>query len=94
MDGIKQGIGEKYTERDRMADETDKSRAQENVRNALTNHNDLVALIGIWAYNGPAISTVVNERKVRDKLAVVTFDAAEGSIEAMADGNMSGPGGS
>jgi ribose transport system substrate-binding protein len=88
MDGVKQGLGDAYTERDRMADETDKSRAQENVRNALTNHSDLVALIGIWAYNGPAISTVVNERMVRDKLAVVTFDAAEGSIEAMAEGNM------
>jgi ribose transport system substrate-binding protein len=88
MDGVKAGITDKYTERDRMADEADKSRAQENVRNALTNHSDLAAVIGIWAYNGPAIAAVVKERNVREKLAVVTFDAAEGSIEAMAEGNV------
>ncbi len=88
MDGVKEGLGEKYTDRDRMADAGAISRSQENVRNALTNHNDLVALVGIYAFNGPAISVVVKERKVREKVAVVTFDAAEGSIEAMAEGNL------
>ena len=88
MDGVKQGLGEAFEDRDRMADDSDKAKAAENVRNALTNHNDLVALIGIWAYNGPAIASVVTERDVRDKVAVVTFDAAEGSIEAMEKGNL------
>jgi ribose transport system substrate-binding protein len=88
MDGVKQGLGEAFEDRDRMADDSDKAKAAENVRNALTNHNDLVALIGIWAYNGPAIASVVTERNVRDQVAVVTFDAAEGSIEAMEKGTL------
>ena len=47
--------------------------------NGLPNfENDgLVALVGIWAYDGPAIADVVTERKVRDKYTVVTFDACE-----------------
>lgn len=88
MDGVKQGIGEAFEERDRMADDSDKAKAAENVRNALTNHNDVVALIGIWAYNGPAIANVVSERKARGQVAVVTFDAAEGSIDAMSKGTI------
>ncbi|QDU29718.1 D-allose transporter subunit [Anatilimnocola aggregata] len=88
MDGVKQGLGTSFEDRDRMADGGDKGKAQENVRNALTNHNDIVALIGIWAYNGPAIATVVSERQAREQVAVVTFDAAEGSIEAMRQGNL------
>jgi len=88
MNGVKEGLGSSFEDRDRMSDETDYNRAQENVRIALTNHDDIVALVGIWAYNGPEIAVVVNQRKVRDKVAVVTFDADSRSIEAMDAGNM------
>ncbi|WP_425619335.1 substrate-binding domain-containing protein [Anatilimnocola sp. NA78] len=88
MNGVKEGLGSSYEDRDRMSDETDYNRAQENVRIALTNHADLVALVGIWAYNGPEIAVVVNQRKARDQVAVVTFDADSRSIEAMEAGNM------
>lgn len=88
MNGVKEAITEQYTERDRMADEMDRSRARDNVRNALNNHKDLVALVGIWAYNAPAIAEVVQERKVHDKVAVVTFDAQPVAIENMAAGQI------
>jgi len=88
MDGVKAGLGEEYEERDRMADGTDLGRAQDNVTNALTNHQDLVALVGIWAYNGPAISTVAKQRDQRKNLTLVTFDADKNSIRAMGEGDM------
>ena len=88
MDVIKAGVGENYTERDRMAGGNNISRNQQNVRDALTNHNDLVALVGIYAFNGPAIADVIKERKARDKVTAVTFDAAEGSLNAMGEGNL------
>ncbi len=88
MDGFKEGVGPDYTEKDRMPDETNRTRAQDNVRNAIINHSDLVALVGIWAYNGPAVAYVMNERKLRDKLTCVTFDADADSITAMEQGNM------
>ena len=88
MDGVKTGLGDTYEQRDRMADGTDLGRASDNVTNALTNHQDLVALIGIWAYNGPAISTVAKQRDQRKSLTLVTFDADKNSIRAMSDGDM------
>lgn len=88
MDGVKAGLGEEYEQRDRMADGTDLGRAQDNVTNALTNHQDLVALVGIWAYNGPAIATVAKQSDQRKNLTLVTFDADKNSIRAMGDGDM------
>src|SRR5688500_2536869 len=67
MNGFKEAIGDKFTEADRMADSMDKSKARDNVRNAIANHKDLVALVGIWAYNAPAIAQVVAETNTRAK---------------------------
>ena len=88
MNGFKEAIGDAFTEADRMADGMDKSKARDNVRNAIANHKDLVALVGIWAYNAPAIAQVVTETKVRDQVAVVTFDAQAVAIEDMSNGRI------
>ena len=86
MDGVKASLGTNYVERDRMADEMDLPRARDNVRNATQNHKDLVALVGIWAYNAPAIADVVTESGTRDKYVVATFDAADLAIGQMEKG--------
>lgn len=88
MNGFKEAVGESYTELDRMADRMDLSRARDNVRAALTKHPELVALVGIWAYNAPAITEVVDERKVRDKVTIVTFDAQPVAIEQFGEGKI------
>jgi ribose transport system substrate-binding protein len=88
MNGFQKAVGKEYTELDRMPDEMNLSRARDNVRNALNNHPDLVALVGIWAYNAPAIAEVVEERMVRDKVSIVTFDAQAIAIEHMHAGRI------
>ena len=88
MNGVQETIGEAYAEKDRMADEMDLSRARDNVRNSLQNHRDLVALIGIWAYNAPAIADVVTEAGSRDQFVVATFDAQDLAIGHMGKGNI------
>ncbi|MCE9632312.1 MAG: substrate-binding domain-containing protein [Planctomycetia bacterium] len=88
MDGVKETLGANYVERDRMADEMDLPRARDNVRNATQNHKDLAALVGIWAYNAPAIADVVTETGTRDKYVVATFDAADLAIGQMEKGNI------
>ena len=88
MNGFKAGAGDKLAERDRMGDETDRNRAQENVRNAIRNHPDVNVLVGIWSYNAPAIATVVKELGVRDKMKVVCFDAEQKAIAAMNAGEI------
>ena len=88
MNGFQEAVGENFKEADRMSDEMDLARARDNVRTALVNHPDLAALVGIWAYNAPAIAEVVEERKVRDRITTVTFDAQAVAIERMAAGQI------
>lgn len=89
MNGVKEALGSAYSEKDRMADEMDKTqRARDNVRNAITNHPDLVALIGIWSYNAPAIADVVTETGRRDDYTIGTFDAQALAIDHMEKGNI------
>lgn len=88
MDGFKEAVGSEYREADRMGDDLDRTKARENVRNAITNHPDLVALVGIWSYNAPAIVDVVREKNVRSKYAIVTFDAEPLAIAHMAEGEI------
>lgn len=54
----------------------------------LANHLDLAGLVGIWAYNAPAIAEVTEERGVRDRLTIVTFDAQAAALEHMAGGRI------
>lgn len=74
--GFQEGAGEKFVRVEYLSDDGNENRAQENVKVALNNHPDLNLLVGIWAYNAHAIVKVVRERKVRDKVKVVVFDAA------------------
>lgn len=88
MDGVKENLGADYNEVDRMPDDGDHRKARTNVTNALTNHPDLVALIGIWAYNAPAIAEIVTKEGLRDKVTVATFDAQEAAIKEMEKGRI------
>jgi ribose transport system substrate-binding protein len=88
MNGVQEEIGRMYTEKERMPDNMDAQRARDNVRNAITKHADLVALIGIWAYNAPAIADVVVETDTRDKYVVATFDAQDLAIGHMEKGHI------
>ena len=88
MNGFKDAVGGAFTEKDRMPDGMDLMKARDNVRNAILNHPDLVALIGIWAYNAPAIADVVTETNMRNKLVIATFDAQDLAIGHMQKGNI------
>jgi ribose transport system substrate-binding protein len=86
--GFAEGAGEKFTELDAMADDLDRTRAKENVRNAIRNHSNLNTLVGIWSYNAPAIVGVVRELNRRKDFTVVTFDAEPIAIVEMTQGNI------
>jgi ribose transport system substrate-binding protein len=89
MNGVQEALGKGFTEKDRMSDEMDLSRARDNVRNAINNHrSDLVALVGIWAYNAPAIAQIVESSNLRKDITVVTFDAQAEAISDMGKGRI------
>jgi ribose transport system substrate-binding protein len=88
IQGTAEGAGDKFKQVDSMGDEFDRSRAQDNVRNAIINHPKVNVLAGIWSYNGPAIVSVVRELGRRKDFALVTFDAEPISIANMATGEL------
>ena len=86
--GFGEGAGEKFLAKDTMTDETDKTKARDNVRNAIRNHPNLSVLVGIWSYNAPAIVDVVKEANRRKDFTIVVFDAEPTAITAMAEGSI------
>jgi len=86
--GFEKGAGDKFKSADAMLDDFDRPKARENVRNAIVNHPELKALVGIYSYNGPAIVEVVEEKKKQDDIKVVVFDAEPGTIEHMGEGKV------
>jgi ribose transport system substrate-binding protein len=86
--GFGEGAGAKFKSLDNMGDDLDRTKARDNVRNAIRNHPGLNTLVGIWSYNAPAIVDVVKELGKRDAMTVVVFDAEPLAIEQMADGKI------
>jgi ribose transport system substrate-binding protein len=84
--GVAEGAGDKFKALDKMEDENDRTRARDNVRNAIRNHPDLNTLVGIWSYNAPAIADVVKETGRRKDFAVVVFDAEPLAIQQIGEG--------
>lgn len=88
MDGFVEGAGEKFTEVERVDDGGKPEVARKTARDVLDRNPQVNVMVGIWAYNGPACAQVVEERGIRDKTTVVTFDADEGSIRGMTEGKL------
>ena len=80
--GFADGAGEKFEEVESLDDGGDKAVARKTVSDALDRHPEIDMLVGIWAYNGPAAVQIALERRIRDKVAILTFDADQASIRA------------
>ena len=85
-DGFADGAGEAFEEVERQADGGKEDIARDRVRSTLENHDDLAALVGIYAYNTPAAMQIAGQMD-RD-LMIASFDADERSIAGMADGKV------
>ncbi len=86
--GFVEGAGDKLKSADAMTDDTDRSKARENVRNAIRNHPNLKLLAGIYSYNAPAIVDVVKELGKRDAMKIVAFDAEPLAVKEMSAGQI------
>ncbi|MDZ4819828.1 MAG: substrate-binding domain-containing protein [Planctomycetota bacterium] len=86
INGTITGAGPKFTHKETLGDEMDRSVARKNVSDALQRYPKLNGLVGIWAYNADAIAKNVGDR--RNSTAIVVFDAAQPAIEHMANGKI------
>jgi len=71
---------------DTRTDLTDRSRAKQNVEDALIKYTDISCLVGLWSYNGPAILSAVKNAKKEGKIPIVCFDEEEDTLQGIADG--------
>lgn len=71
---------------DTRTDETDRARAKSNVQDVLVGRPKVACLVGLWAYNGPLIGSVIRETNVVGKVKAVCFDEEKGALRAIRDG--------
>jgi ribose transport system substrate-binding protein len=67
-------------------DGADRTKAKKNVEDALARYPDLVMVIGLWSYNGPAMVDAVRGSTRAKKPLVVAFDEEEETLKAVQDG--------
>ncbi len=71
-------------------DQFDKSTAKSNAADALTAQPDLACMVGLYAYNTPAILEALRQAGALGKVAVVGFDEQEATLQGVADGHVFG----
>jgi len=71
-------------------DQFDKVAAKANAADALTAHPDLDGMIGLFAYNTPAILEALKQAGKLDEVRVVGFDESDGTLQGIADGHVHG----
>lgn len=71
-------------------DSADRSRAKQNAEDALANHPDMAGMVGLWAYNPPAILQAVEGRGLLDQVTIVGFDEDPVTLDAIGSGKIAG----
>jgi len=75
---------------DVRTDDTDQVRAKANVADTIVKYPDVAALVGLWAYNGPAILNAVKEAGKVGKIQIVCFDEDDQTLTGIKDGAIHG----
>ena len=73
-------------------DETNERKAKDNAADVLTKLGDEpnLCMVGLWAYNPPAILSAVKDRGREGKIKIVGFDENPTTLEGIADGSIHG----
>src|SRR5690242_7243032 len=87
--GLKEALaGSNVSIIDVRTDNTDLVRAKANAADSLVNNPDLAGMVGLWAYNGPAILSAVKEANKTDKVKIVAFDEQDPTLEGVKEGSI------
>jgi ribose transport system substrate-binding protein len=75
---------------DVRTDDTDLVRARSNVADTLVKYPDMACLVGLWAYNGPAILNAVKDAGKVGQVKIVCFDEDDQTLAGVKDGAIYG----
>ncbi len=90
-----QGLNEalkdsKITVIDLRADDGDRARAKNNAADTLVKYPDLAGMVGLWAYNAPAILSALKDANLLGKVKVVSFDEEDETLAGISAGTVHG----
>jgi len=87
LQGIKDAIANSNVEIiDVRTDDVDRVRAKSNVSDTLVRYPEVACLVGLWAYNGPAILSAVKDADRVGRVKIVAFDEEDLTLEGVKDG--------
>jgi len=73
---------------DTRTDQTDRTRAKQNVEDTLIRYPDIAGLVGLWSYNGPAILSAVKNAGKLSQVKIICFDEEEDVLQGVMDGHI------
>jgi ribose transport system substrate-binding protein len=87
--GLKEALqGSNIQILDVRTDNADRVRAKSNAADALVNNPDIAGMVGLWAYNGPAILGAVKDADKIGKVKIVCFDEDDETLGGIKDGSI------
>jgi ribose transport system substrate-binding protein len=89
--GLKEALqGSKVQIVDVRTDNADPVRAKSNASDTLVNTPDIAGMVGLWAYNGPAILGAVRDAGKIGKVKIVCFDEEDETLKGIKEGGIYG----
>lgn len=73
---------------DIRTDDTDAVRAKANAADTLVKYPDIAGMVGLWAYNGPAILNAVKDAGKVGQVKIVCFDEDDATLAGVKDGSI------
>ena len=87
--GIKDALtGSKVEIIDLRTDDVDRVRAKANAFDTMVSYPDVACLVGLWAYNGPAILSAVQDAQKVGQVKIVAFDEEDQTLAGVKDGSI------
>src|SRR5215216_4775323 len=71
---------------DVRTDNTDRVRAKSNAADTLVSVPDVAGMVGLWAYNGPAILGAVKDAGKIGKVKIIAFDEEDETLSGIKNG--------
>jgi ribose transport system substrate-binding protein len=75
---------------DTRTDDAKQEKCKANAEDILVKHPDVKCLVGLWAYNPPAILAALKDNVQAGQVALVGFDEDEATLQGIKDGFIAG----
>jgi ribose transport system substrate-binding protein len=91
FEGLKEALaGSNVEVIDVRTDDADRVRAKSNAADTLVRHPEVAAMVGLWAYNGPAILSALRDAGKIGQVKIIAFDEEDDTLKGIREGAIEG----